>query len=96
MRLSACMCGLLLAVSGCASLPERMRIEVDGRRIELWAQGTGGLLPEGSWSTSEECDPDRPRFSLRGKGGTLIVLDPDLLQIRGSNGELVSLHRCRP
>ena len=35
MRLRACLGLLLLALGGCAQLPERVRVEVDGRVIEL-------------------------------------------------------------
>ncbi len=35
MRLRACAGGLLLAVTGCVGMPERVRIDVDGHSIEV-------------------------------------------------------------
>jgi hypothetical protein len=35
MRLRACICGLLPALAACAQLPERVRVEIDDRTIEI-------------------------------------------------------------
>ena len=80
MRLRACTGLLLLGASGCAGLPERVRIDVDGRTIEV-RQGSlpAGVL-EGVWSTSPEC------------GGAAT----EKLEVIGAGGELLILYRCLP
>jgi hypothetical protein len=96
MRLKACIGGLLLASTGCAQLPERIRIDIDGRSFELRKQGLSGLLQLGRWSASPDCAPDAPRLDPVESGERLVLLGPDHLQVTGKDGKVWSLYRCLP
>lgn len=80
MRLRACTGLLLLASSACAGLPERVRIDVDGRTIEVRQRGLSPGALKGLWSTSPEC------------GGAAL----EKLEVVGAAGELLTLYRCLP
>jgi hypothetical protein len=91
MRLRACMGGVLLVVTACAQLPERVRIDVDGRSIEVRQNGLSGELL-GRWVASRDCG-----------GGSFLELDelvsirrigPDEIEAIGVNGTAVRLFRC--
>ena len=95
MRLRACIGGLLLAGAGCAGLPETVRIDVDGRTLELRQQGLSGQL-RGGWSTSPECGLE-PRFDV-GELGTSVesvrMVTRDELELIGRDGSIVRVFRC--
>ena len=82
MRQIACMSGLLLAVAGCAQLPERVRLDVDGRSIEVSQRGLAEpLLTAAGWSaTPPPCE----------KG------EVERVDVSGPDGAARSLFRCRP
>lgn len=96
MRLRACLAGLLLAGTGCAALPETVRIEIDGRIVELRQQGLSGKLP-GGWSKSADCGAE-PRFDPAEPGEwveSIRMVSADELELVGRDGSLVRLYRCR-
>ena len=80
MRLTACTGLLLLAASACAGLPERVRIDVDGRTIYVRQGSLSPLELQGVWSTSPEC------------AGAA----PEEREVLGAAGELLTLYRCLP
>lgn len=80
MRLRACTGLLLLASSACAGMPERVRIDVDGRAIEVRQRGLSAGALKGAWSTSSEC------------GGA----GAEQREVMGAGGELLILYRCLP
>ena len=96
MRLRACIAGLLLALTGCAALPETVRLEVDGRILEVRQKGLSGQLP-GGWSKSPDCGT-WPRFDPAELGSSIEsiqTVSPDELELVGRDGTLVRLYRCR-
>lgn len=78
MRLSACTGGLLLAASACAGLPESIRIDVDGRIIEVRQQGMSAALLGGDWSVSAQCADGLA----------------EEVEVTASDGERLKLYRC--
>lgn len=96
MRLRACIGGLLLAGTGCAALPEAVRIEVDGKIVELRQHGLSGQLP-GGWSKTPDCRVE-PRFDPAELGtsvASIRMVSADDLELVGRDGGLVRLYRCR-
>lgn len=96
MRLGACIGMLLFSASACAALPDSVRIDVDGRVIELRQQGLSGRF-EGGWSTSPECGAE-PRFDVAELGEavtTIRMITPDELELVAQDGRLIRLHRCQ-
>ena len=96
MRLRACIGGLLLAGTGCAALPETVRIEIDGKTVELRQQGLSGQLP-GGWSKSPDCGLE-PRFDPAQLGASvegIRMISSDELELVGRDGSLMRLYRCR-
>lgn len=94
MRLRACMAGLLLGTGACAQMPGLVRIEVDGREIELRQQGFSDGALAGGWSTSPEC-PEGGSFVPIPRALTgirSIFLDEIELNLAG--GRTVRLYRC--
>ncbi len=92
MRLSACMGILLSCTSGCAGLPERVKIEVDGRTIELRQQGFGAQLFDGRWSSAPDCSsaaelPPQETVMIRS-------IASDELEVEGEGGVPMRLYRC--
>ncbi len=92
MRLRACLGGVLLALGACAGLPERVRIDVDGRSIEIRQRGLSSELLAGAWAASPDC---------AGGGGAIPseirevhVVGPGELEATGPEGEPVRLYRC--
>ncbi len=87
MRLRAGTGALLLALGGCAGLPEGVRLDVDGRWIEVRRNGLGPTR----WGLDPECREPAPAgdySGLRiGPGGELIV--------HGRDGRKVRLFPCR-
>ena len=95
MRLRACVGGLLLGASACTGLPETVRVEVDGRMLELRQQGLSARI-QGGWSTSPECGPE-PRFDISELGApveSLRMITSDELELIGRDGRTVRLYRC--
>lgn len=93
MRLRACLAGMLLCATACAEIPERVRIDVDGRSIEVRQRG---LRPGGGWSYSPACG-DEVRLDLNALGESLIsirMIGPDELEATGSDGAVIRLYRC--
>jgi hypothetical protein len=86
MRLRACIGGLLLAATGCTQLPERVRIHVGERVIEL--------RQPGMWSTSPDCNARAPRVDPAEAGTSMVLVKPDHLQITGADGRVWSFYRC--
>jgi hypothetical protein len=98
MRLRACMSGLLLIAAGCAQLPAIVRIEVDGRMIELRQQGFSPVQLPGAWSTSQLCGPE-VRFDLselHRSVSSIRVAGPDRIEVIGPEGKAFQLQRCVP
>jgi hypothetical protein len=96
MRLRACTGGLLLAATACVHFPERVKIEVDGRTVELRRHGLAGDLPPGRWSSSSDClsggyEPAGGKPAQR-----TMILGPDLLEVTGADGSVLRLYRCGP
>lgn len=92
MRLRACMGSLLFLVTGCAGLPERLKIEVDGRTIEVRQQGFGAYFLEGRWSSSSDCLSAAellPREAVK-----IRSIAPDEIEIEGEGGVPTRLFRC--
>jgi hypothetical protein len=86
----------LLVGTGCATLPETVRIEVDGRTLELRQQGLSGRF-EGGWSKSPDCGAE-PRFEAAELGASvesIRMITADELELVGRDGSLVRLYRCR-
>jgi hypothetical protein len=82
--------------TGCAALPETVRIEVDGRIVELRQQGLSGELP-GGWSKSPDCGAE-PRFDaaeLDASVESIRMITADELELLGRDGSIVRLFRCR-
>jgi hypothetical protein len=96
MRLRACTGGLLLAATACVHLPERVKLDVDGRTVELRQHGLAGALPPGRWSSSSDCSPDGYEAGDEKWRRRVVVVGPDLLEITGANGASRKLYRCRP
>ena len=95
MRLRACVPGLLLCATACAEIPERVRIDVDGRSIEVRQRGLG---TGGGWSSSRGCG-DEVRLDLNAVGESLVsirMLGADELEATGSDGTVIRLYRCAP
>lgn len=92
MRLRACMGGLLLVVTACAELPERVRIDVDGRSLEVRQSGLSGQLLGGDWSATPDCAvairPELDDFA------TIRRVGPNEIEAIGLNGLAVRLFRC--
>jgi len=86
MRLRAGMGALLLALGGCAGLPEEVRLDMDGRSIEVRQHGFGAR-----WALDSACkEPVRVQdyAQLRlAAGGELTATGPD--------GRPVRLFPCR-
>ena len=82
MRLSACMSGALLGLGACAQLPERVRIDVDGRVLEVSQQGLleAALLGDGWSLLPPSCDPEQI----------------ERIEVSGTGGAVRNLYRCRP
>lgn len=80
MRLSACTGGVLLAATACAGLPESIRIDVDGRMLEVRQQGLPSSLLARGWSLAPECGE-------RGR---------EEVELIGFDGKELRLYRCRP
>ncbi len=80
MRLRACMSGLVLGATACAGLPEQVRIDVDGRTIEVRQRGLSGKLLSGGWSTEAMC----------GDGNV------ETVEVLRASGETLKLYRCIP
>lgn len=96
MRLRACIGMLLLSGSACAALPESVRIDVDGRVVELRQQGLSARF-EGGWSTSADCGPE-PRFDSAELGASVTsirMISADELELVDRDGAVIRLHRCR-
>jgi hypothetical protein len=96
MRLRACIAGLLIIGTGCAALPETVRIEVDGKMLELRQQGLSGRF-EGGWSKSPDCGSE-PRFDAAELGASvesIRMITADELELLGRDGSVVRLFRCR-
>lgn len=96
MRLCASIGGLLLGATACVGLPETVRIEVDGRTIELRQGGLSGRLA-GGWSTSPDCRLE-PRFDVAELGTSAVsirMITPDELELAGRDGDVVRLYRCQ-
>lgn len=78
MRLRACIGGALLGATACTHLPDQVRIEVDGRTVEIRPRGLSGAQLEGDWSTSAHC------------GGAAA----QTLEVIAANGAMLRLYRC--
>lgn len=92
MRLRAGLEALSLIATGCAGLPERVLIDVDGRSIEVRQHGFGAEQLSGRWSTSEDCNV---AIDLTGKGGaTIHRIGPGQLQLQGADGIRKRLYSC--
>ena len=93
MRLRACIGGLLLGASACAALPEMVRIEVDGRMIELRQRGLPAPL-RGDWSRSPDCgsagDASVPADAIE----SVRMISDDELELIAESGLIVRLYRC--
>jgi hypothetical protein len=86
----------LLSGSACAGLPETVRIDVDGRTLELRQRALSGQL-RGGWSTSPDCGLE-PRFDVGELGASVEsvrMITPDELELVGRDGSLVRVFRCR-
>ena len=84
MRLRACMGGLLLAATGCAGLPGQVRLEVDGRAVEVRQNGLSEMPIEERWARSPDClDP-----------AILVVGSALEVEAIEADGTKVPLHRC--
>jgi hypothetical protein len=92
MRLIACISALLLVSSGCAQLPERVRIDVDGRTMELRRQGPSPLSQWTKWSSSPDCST-RERVDPIDYA-TSVLLAPDRMEVTSKDGRSGSLYRC--
>jgi|GEM_PF-4647743 len=95
MRLRACLAGLLLFASACAELPGLVRIDVDGRTVELRQRGLSRAPLGGAWSTSPDCG-DESRFDLAELDRSVVsirVVGTDELEVIGPEGT-VRLFRC--
>jgi hypothetical protein len=88
--------GLLLCAAGCAQLPGLVRIDVDGRTVELRQRGLNGRDVAGGWSTSPVCDGES-RFDVAELGRSAVsirVVGTDELEVVGSDGTAIRLFRC--
>ncbi len=96
MRLRACIGMLLLMAPACAALPEAVRIDVDGRVMEIRQQGLSGRFA-GGWSTSSECGSE-PRFDVAELGASVSsirMISADELELVADGGQPIRLYRCR-
>jgi hypothetical protein len=96
MRLRACIGGLLLGATACAGLPETVRVNVDGRTVEISQRGLSGRLP-GGWSTSPDCGMGS-RFDVAELGTSAVsirMITRDEIELVGGDGSAVRLYRCQ-
>jgi hypothetical protein len=96
MRLRACMAGLSLFATGCAELPGLVRIDVDGRTVELRQRRYSNAPLQGAWSTAPLCG-EESRFDLAELGRSVVsvrVISADELELIGPEGTAVRLFRC--
>jgi hypothetical protein len=94
MLLRACIGGLLLAPAACAQLPERVRIDVDGRTVEVRQQGVPQRFGQGQWSGSRRCEPREPRIKREEIRGTIVSVGPEVLEDSVAEGEVRKMYRC--
>jgi hypothetical protein len=88
--------GLLLFVAACTQLPGLVRIDVDGRTLELRQRGLSGVQLAGGWSTAASCVGEG-RFDLSELGRSVVsirIVAPDELEVIGPDGHAVRLFRC--
>ena len=96
MRLRACIGLILLAAAGCSQLPCLVRIDIDGRMVEIRQRGLGREVLQGGWSTSPACEGgaavdlgnlDRSVVELR-------RVRPDEIEVARAPGGVLRLFRC--
>jgi hypothetical protein len=97
MRLRACVGLLLLGLGGCAQLPGMVRLDVDGRTVEIRQQGFAPLLAGGGWSP-RACDAADGGETDAAVGPVMAirVIGPDEIELIGPGGRAVRLYRCEP
>ena len=95
MQLRACIAILLLGVGACAQLPSSVRIDVDGKTLEVRQRGLSSVLG-GAWSHSRGCEAGHAAepLGLAGSGSTIRLVGPDELEVLGSDGSVIRLYRC--
>jgi hypothetical protein len=92
------MAGLSLLAVGCAELPGLVRIDVDGRTVELRQRGLSNAAFKGSWSMAPHCG-NESRFDPAELGRSVVsvrIISADELELIGPEGTAVRLFRCVP
>lgn len=82
MRLRACIGTVLLGTAACAELPRIVRIDVDGRMLEIRQRGLSADHLKGGWSLFTEC----------GEGGVRGITEE--IEVTGPDGRVLRLYRC--
>jgi hypothetical protein len=86
---------MLLLVGGCARLPGSVRIDVDGRVLEVRQRGLSSLLG-GEWSRSRACEEGAAGdvLEVAGPASTIRLVAADELDVLRPDGETLRLYRC--
>jgi hypothetical protein len=87
---------MLLLAGGCARLPGLVRIEVNGKVLEVRQRGLSSLL-EGEWSRSRGCEEGAAGdvLEIAGPASTVRLVADDELEVLRPDGETLRLYRCR-
>jgi hypothetical protein len=88
------MSGLLLAVTGCAQMPKRLKVELDGRTIELKEREVVTRSSSDHWSILARCEAEQQLQDPQQLGQSIRVVTPDLLEVSTAQKVVTEVHGC--